>query len=89
MIEEELIKLQQLRDEAVMHLDTEKFREYCRALNAPEPTSEEVVLAGLHKARLHSDLICDEGKHRSREWLTANGYSHTIASFTKGDPRLN
>jgi hypothetical protein len=89
MNEDTLNKLQQLRDEAVMYLDTEKFREYCRALNAPEPSSEEVVLAGLHKARLHSDLVCDEGKLRSREWLTANGYSHTIASFPKGDPKLN
>jgi hypothetical protein len=42
------------------------------------PIDKDVVLAGVHKARLHWTQATEEQREESRQWLTAHGFSHDV-----------
>ena len=71
-------QIHQLRTEAIIELDTYKFREFCKLMNVPDPSSDEVILAGLHKARLFLNDFSAADKQESRMWLNENGYSDSV-----------
>ena len=66
------------RHEVLMTLDLDKAKEYCEKYDVPKASSDEVLLIGLHKARLHATDIPTELKEQSREWLKERGYSERI-----------
>ena len=53
---------------------------FCKKNNIVMPQSTEVVLAGLHKARLYvtSECITNEMKEKSRQWLKEHKYKEDI-----------
>lgn len=78
-----LKKLIKDRDLLLSHIDSpdyEEIRKYCNKYKIPMPSQSISILAGLHKARLYvvSDLITDEMKEKSKNWLEANGFSCEI-----------
>lgn len=88
MDQTQIDRLLKLRTEAIAELDTDKFRRFCRRIGFPEPSTNEVALAGMHKARLLIPEIPEEGREISRIWLTENGYKHEITisgKALKGD----
>lgn len=57
-----------------------QITEHCKKYNIPMPKDTEVVLAGLHKARLYiiSSEITDEMKEKSELWLKEHNYNLEI-----------
>ena len=67
------------RDTLLSHLENPDYQEverYCKKYKVPMPENSITILAGLHKARLGvvSELITDEMKEYSRNWLKKNGF---------------
>ena len=57
-----------------------KIENYCKKYNITMPNNTEVMLAGLHKARLQvtSAEITDEMKEKSKLWLKEHKYNLDI-----------
>ena len=71
------------RNTILSHLDNPDYQEierHCKKYNIPMPSDSIVILAGLHKARLYvtSELITDEMKEKSKQWLQENGFTCEI-----------
>ena len=72
------------RNEILKNLDNPdvmiKIMDYCKKYNIQMPTDTEVVLAGLHKARLYvtSPELTDEMKEKSKLWLKEHNYNLEI-----------
>ena len=72
------------RDEILKNLDSPevmiKVMNYCKKYSIPMPTDVEVILAGLHKARLNviNPEITDEMIEKSKIWLKEHNYNLDI-----------
>lgn len=71
------------RDLLLSHLDSpdyEEIRNHCKKYKIPMPDNSIAILAGLHKARLYvtSEIITDEMKEKSVQWLKEHGFSCEI-----------
>ena len=53
---------------------------FCKKNNITMPVDSEVILAGLHKARLYvvNEEITEEMKDKSKLWLKEHGYKEDI-----------
>jgi hypothetical protein len=53
---------------------------HCKKYNIFIPDREDVILAGLHKARLYIEnpIITDEMKEKSTQWLIEHGFNPFI-----------
>jgi hypothetical protein len=61
------------RNRAYMAMDLAYFRRINLAVDGPQPSSEEVLLASIHKARYECTGIPDSYRHESRDWLEQHG----------------
>ena len=72
------------RDELLKNIDKPDYMleviEYCQKYSVPIPQDTEIVLAGLHKARLGvtSECITKEMKEKSKIWLKKHNYKEGI-----------
>ena len=72
------------RDEILKNIDKPEcmldIEKHCKKYNISIPQDTEVILAGLHKARLYvtSEDITDEMKEKSKLWLKEHNYSEDI-----------
>lgn len=55
---------------------------YSKKYNVPIPDEEDVILAGLHKARLYIEnpIITEEMKEKSTQWLIEHGFNPFISN---------
>lgn len=63
-----------LRVEAVRDLDIGKLKAYCKAIGITHDQSDEVMLAGLHKARVATPTFSAAERSASERWLRDHGY---------------
>ena len=61
------------RNAAYMAMDLDYFRGLNRAAGGRQPSSDEVLLASIHKARYECTGIPDSYRHESRAWLEQHG----------------
>jgi len=74
------VDLRAARDEAFSLLDVEKIKAYYASTGMPPASSELLLLAEVHKARLYMASIDTQGKTLSRQWLLDNGLTPDISS---------
>lgn len=72
-----LSNIEKQRDEAFLSLDREKIIAYYKTQGVT-PSSDEVLWASAHKARLYLPCISPEGKEMSRKWLIDNSYTPVV-----------
>lgn len=75
---ESIKKREKDRDEAFKSLDMKKIKKYCLKYKIPIPKDDIVILAGVHKARLHVKTMTEEEKEISRKWLKEHNFKETI-----------
>lgn len=66
------------RHEVLMTIDLDKAKKYCEKYGIPKASSDEVLLIGLHKARVHATDIPKDLREESVKWLIERGYSPNI-----------
>ena len=59
----------QERDAALLSLDEERVKKYCRAWGVPIPDSNEVFWLSVHKAICNITSASTEQRRRSAQWL--------------------
>lgn len=58
----------------LLDLDIKAAREFCPCMPDGTPMSDEGLLAGLHKTRLHHSEVPLLLREQSLAWLRANGF---------------
>lgn len=72
------------RNKILKNIDSPEFMidliHFCKKNNITMPVDLEVILAGLHKARLYvvNEEITEEMKDKSKLWLKEHGYKEDI-----------
>lgn len=66
--------------QSIDNINMKDVKDFCNKYNIPIPSVDEVILIGLHKARVNSidSGITDDMKNKSREWLRKKGYSEEL-----------
>ena len=67
------------RDEAFLSLDKSKILNFFKKYNIDVPSKEEVMWAGVHKARLYLTSATEEQFNESFNWLVDHGYKPCIS----------
>ena len=70
-----IVEIEKERQRFVKELDVEAAKKYHKKYFGVAPSSNEVMLIGLHKVRYHSWFATAEEKEESKKWLESNGYS--------------
>ena len=68
----------QERDAALLSLDEERVKKYCRAWGVPIPDSNEVFWLSVHKAICNITSASTEQRRRSAQWLAEHGATPEI-----------
>lgn len=68
----------QERDVALMSLDEEKIKGYCRKYGVPIPSSDKVFWLSVHKAICNITSASTEQRRRSAQWLVEHGSTPEI-----------
>lgn len=78
-------EIEKERDEAFHSLDREKILAFYKKLGAPMPSTEQVLWAGVHKARLYLKGFSDEERASSRKWLIEHGFEPGFSFLSKNN----
>lgn len=70
-----IVEIEKERQRFVKELDVEAAKKYHKKYFRVAPSSDEVMLIGLHKARYNSYFVTAEEREESKKWLESNGYS--------------
>lgn len=66
------------RDAALLSLDEEKIKGYCRKYGVPIPSSDKVFWLSVHKAICNITSASTEQRRRSAQWLVEHGSTPEI-----------
>jgi hypothetical protein len=66
----------QRRDDCLRSLDIKRAKELFPMLK--NASNDEVIMATMHKARVHITTMTDEERSVSREWLAEHGYTEEV-----------
>lgn len=80
MTDPEIAEFVRERDEALLSLDLDVIKAYCRKWGAPEMKDDLVHWAGIHKARTAVTNFPADEKQKSKDWLAIHGFSHLDGS---------
>ena len=70
-----IVEIEKERQRFVKELDVEAAKKYHKKYFGVAPSSNEVMLIGLHKVRYHSWFATAEETEESKKWFESNGYS--------------
>ena len=68
----------QERDAALLSLDEEKIKGYCRKYGVPIPSSDKGFWLSVHKAICNITSASTEQRRRSAQWLVEHGSTPEI-----------
>jgi hypothetical protein len=73
-------RFKQDRNQALLSLDKDQILTFMRKYQIPEPSSDTVFWAGVHKGIVNMKAATEEQRHRSYSWLIEHGFSGEINS---------
>lgn len=66
------------RDKAVMSLDVEKFKAFCKRWGNPIPPTDKVIEITMRKMACHITSLPDDFRAEAKKWLDDRGYSDSL-----------
>lgn len=63
------------REQALLSLDEQTIRDYCRKYEIPLPDHQLKFWAGVHKARANMPSMPESARRQSRRWLIEHGFT--------------
>ena len=66
------------RDKAVLSLDVETFKEFCRKWNNPIPPTDRIIEITMRKMACHITALPEDFKAEAKKWLEDRGFDDSI-----------
>ena len=66
------------RNKAVLSLDVETFKKFCKKWDLPNPPSDEIVEITMRKMACHIPSLPDDFKADAKKWLEDRGYTDSL-----------
>ena len=66
------------RDRAVLSLDVEKFKIFCKKWGNPIPSTDEVIEITMRKMACHITSLPIEFRAEAKKWLEDRGYTDRL-----------
>lgn len=66
------------RNKAVLSLDVETFKKFCKKWGLPKPPSDEIVEITMRKMACHIPSLPDDFKADAKKWLEDRGYTDSL-----------
>ena len=66
------------RNKAVMSLDVERFKTFCRKWGNPIPPTDEIIEITMRKMACHIPSLPDEFRAEAKKWLDEKGYTDSL-----------
>ena len=66
------------RDKAVLSLDIEAFKRFCKKWGNPTPPTDEIIEITMRKMACHITTLPDDFRAEAKKWLNDRGYSESL-----------
>lgn len=66
------------RNKAVLSLDVETFKKFCKKWSLPVPPTDEIIEITMRKMACHIPSLPDDFKADAKKWLEDRGYTDSL-----------